>query len=81
MLSVPVKVIIKTGSTDRLKDIIEKIEEIKKTNSHTVIDTTVEIDLRSGSQLPNDNLEEKVIIDLTNRINLAVDSISRTLQE
>lgn len=49
MLSVPVKVIIKTDSTERLQEIFEKIEEIKKINPYTVIDPTVEIDLRSGS--------------------------------
>lgn len=49
MLSVPIKVIIKTESTEAegLKDIIEKIEGIKEKNPHTVIDTTIEIDLRS----------------------------------
>lgn len=49
MHSLPIKVIIKTESTEGLKDIIEKIEGIKEENSHTVIDTTIEIDLRSGS--------------------------------
>lgn len=49
MLSLPVKVIIRAESTEGVKDIFEKIEEIKKANPYVVIETTIEIDLRSGS--------------------------------
>lgn len=81
MMSVPIKMIIRTESMEGLKDIFEKIEEIKKVNPYVVIETTIEIDLRSGSQLPNDNLEEKVITDLTKRVDRVVNSISRILRE
>lgn len=55
MLSVPVKVIVKTNTVDALKDVMKKIEEIKKSNHQVVIDPTIKIDLQGDFQRLTNN--------------------------